>query len=94
MKKIYIAGAITGVKGAKAIFDKAKLELEKLGYIAISPFDNGLEESCTWEQHMIADAKMLRQCDAIYLLSNWNNSIGANIEYLLAAKWKLEIIYQ
>ena len=29
-KKIYIAGAITGIKGAKAIFDKAKQELEEL----------------------------------------------------------------
>lgn len=94
MKKIYIAGAITGIKGAKAIFDKAKQDLEEMGYTVISPFDNGLEQSCTWEQHMIADMKMLRQCDAIYLLSNWNNSIGANIEFLLATKWDLEIIYQ
>lgn len=92
MKRIYIAGPITGVKGAKQIFKNASEKLTNEGYIAVNPFDNGIEESASWRDHMKADIKMLMDCDAIYLLDGYRNSKGAMIEYDLARILGLEII--
>jgi hypothetical protein len=96
--KIYISGQITGLDlaTAKANFQKAEGYLRSFcGFndivnpMKIHPDGN----SYTWAQYMRADLKALMDCDAIFLMPNWNQSRGAMIEKRLAEDIELEIYY-
>ena len=69
---------------AKERFFNAAIELDKAGYIPINPFNNGLGELATWNDHMKADLKLMLDCDMVYLLPDWMDSKGATIEKNLA----------
>ena len=83
---IYISGRITGLPNAKELFNEAELRLKAQGYKVVNPCNNGVN-SDSWTAHMKADIKLLMDCDAIYLLSNWKQSEGARIERFIA--WSL-----
>lgn len=84
--KIYISGKISGLpfSQVQAKFRSAQEHLESLGYTVVNPLDNGLSEQHTWAEHMLEDIKMLFECDAVYLLSDWADSRGAIIEKYIA----------
>lgn len=90
--KIYIAGKIRGLKEYKAIFGEAEKELQNKGHITLNPAE--LPEGMNSEDYMKICIPMLEVCDAIYLLKNWENSQGANIEKLYAECQNKKIIYQ
>lgn len=90
--RVYIAGPITGIKGAKGIFAEVAQRLTGKGFEVVNPFDNGVDQQEPWEVHMKADIKMLVDCDAIYMLEGWEQSKGANIERELAIQLGLTII--
>ena len=94
--EIYISGKISGlpVDEAKAAFNKAVNEIEALGHTPISPFDDWLGESASWEEHMKHDIKIMLSCDAIYMLSNWEGSKGARIEWYIAQQINMKIMYE
>lgn len=81
--RVYISGAITGIKNYKEQFDKAQKELEKQGFEVINPtlFDKAMPQKTTYEEFMNLDLFLLDMCEAIYMLENWNESCGANREY-------------
>lgn len=85
-KKVYISGRITGkpLHEAKEVFSKAATDLKKRGYIPINPFENGVDEDASWNEHMKADIKLMLDCDMVLLLPDWKHSKGANIEKDLA----------
>ena len=91
--KVYIAGKVTGLERAKCSkkFERAKLTLEALGYVAVNPLDI-VKEDAEWNDAMRTCIKSLMGCDAIYLLDNWHDSEGAKIEYDLAKKLQMKII--
>ena len=74
--KLYLAGPITGVSNAKAKFEQAKNNLERYGFIVVTPFENGLSDKATYEQHMAADFKLIDKCDSIALMPGWSGSVG------------------
>jgi len=84
--KIYISGKISGLPfdEVKATFQEKQNKLERLGFEVFNPTQNGLPQSNTWEQHMAHDIDSLFQCDAIYMLEDWENSKGARIENYIA----------
>lgn len=92
--KVYISGKITGlpIDEAKANFQNAENKLREKGYYAVNPFNNGLPECSTWDQHMKADIKLLMDCDMICLLSNWKNSPGAIIEFQIAKELGYKVV--
>lgn len=90
--KVYIAGPITGIKGAKAIFEEVAKRLTGKGFDVVNPFNNGVDQKEAWEEHMKADIKMLVDCDAIYMLEGWEQSRGAKIERELAMQLGLTMI--
>lgn len=93
--KIYISGPITGrdIDEVREHFAKAQLRIEELGHEAVNPFDNGLDETHSWKQHMIRNiALLLMQCDAICLLDGWRESRGARIEHNIATELNLAIM--
>lgn len=87
-KKVYISGPISGydLEERKATFAKTADQLSKLGFWPVNPFDNGLADSATHQEHMKADLKMLLSCDMIYMLPKWEGSWGARLEFVVAVE--------
>lgn len=81
--KIYISGKITGLplQETRQKFADAQALLEDIGFEAVNPIEKGLPADATWEQHMVKDFELLLSCDAIYMMDNWIDSKGAQIEY-------------
>jgi hypothetical protein len=96
MKKCYIAGQISGVQISKAYknFFLAECELEKMGYKPVNPMalpHKHNKESSSYMRECIA---ALIECDFIYMLVGWGDSEGAKLEYDLAVKLGITVLYQ
>lgn len=91
MKKIYIAGKVTGEPLAECTmkFGQAQKEIEALGFIAVNPLAVVGDFQSYWEPAMKKCVKALVDCDAVIVLPCWENSKGAKIERQLA--WDLDI---
>ena len=92
MKKIYIAGKITGLPNYKVYFDLAEKELKKQGHIVVNP--SVLPVGLVYDDYMNICTAMLKACNTIYMLKNWKDSTGATIEHQIAVVSGEEIIYQ
>lgn len=92
--KIYISGAITGTTDYMERFSKAEAELRTLGYSVVNPakVNAQLPESTTYDEYMAMSFTMLDMCEAIYMLSGWEKSKGACMEFIRAYKKRIEII--
>ena len=95
MSKIYISGKISGIEAeAPELFEKAAKELEQKGYEPINPMLLSHNHDKSWQSYMKEDIKALCDCDSIFMLTNWDSSIGARIEFALAEVLGLKIIFQ
>lgn len=93
---IYISGPITKDKNYYEKFLNAEKRLKEAGYEVINPAKIAtlLPNSFEYGDYMDIDLNLLKKCDAIYLLKNWKNSLGAVIEQKLAKELGLKVIYQ
>lgn len=84
--KVYISGKITGLETSvyESNFQKAEDLLKKFGFEPINPVKLTHDHDKSWLSFMRVDLKALLDCDAIYMLDNWEESKGAKIEYDLA----------
>lgn len=94
--KVYISGPITGRKESEVrdVFGRAEEELIGYDQEPVSPLKNGLRWSDSWKEHMLADIKMLMDCEAIYLLPDWTMSAGARIERHIADEMGMMVLNQ
>lgn len=94
--KVYISGQISNrdINEAKEHFSNAERDLLNWKYEPISPFDNGLSESDSWEEHMKKDIEMLSECEAIYMLVGWEKSKGAIIEKAIAENFGKKVWFE
>lgn len=94
--KIYISGKITGlpIEEVRQRFSDAATLLDAIGFDVVNPLDNGIDESADWKEHMVADIKMLLDCDAIYMMDNWMQSRGASIEYDIANRLNMAVWFE
>lgn len=94
--KVYVSGAITGLPSQQVEekFRRAERRLRHGGMRPVCPLDNGLEASAEWRCHMKRDLEMLAACDAIYMLDDWRQSRGAQIELRMAMTWRKMIIFE
>ena len=94
--KIYISGQITGLPVAEYTekFSRAEAELKAKGYDVVNPLRNGLPSGARWQEQMKTDIRLLLDCQAIYLLANWEKSIGATLEREIAKGLGLIIEYE
>lgn len=103
MKIIYVAGCYRSncewqLEQFIRQAEDASLRLWKSGWAVICPHKNtahfggalGIPDN-VWLEGGI---EILKRCDAIYMLSNWNDSKGAIRERELALKLGLEILYE
>ena len=93
--KIYISGQITGLPVAEYVekFSQAEAELQTKGYEVINPLRHEKAGS-RWHEQMKTDIRLLLDCDAIYMLSNWERSAGAGLELYIAEGLGLIINYE
>ena len=102
MKRIYIAGPMTGLPDLnRAEFLKAvDLIWEKSKGTAIGFNPHRVADMLGWDEltplKTIADTLLgdLVDCDAIYMLRGWERSKGARAEHAVAVWIGLEIVYQ
>ena len=101
VKRIYIAGPMTGVDGMnEREFMKAELVLncKKEFEMVYSP--SGMADTFCWDENtdLRTIAKVLLEaltrCTHIYMLRGWEQSKGARAEHAVAVWVGLEIIYQ
>lgn len=95
MKKCYISGKITGLteEEASSNFEQAETLVRLLNFIPVNPMKE-VSNPKDWQDAMLQDIKILFNCDAIFMLSNWCDSKGARIELEVARILEKEIIYE
>ena len=94
-KRIYIAGKITGLIREEFLenFSRAEVEIRTSGNIPINPSRLYVYD-LPYEDYIKIDRILLRSCDEIYMLSNWQDSPGARKEWKWAATIGMKIWYE
>lgn len=74
----------------------AALRLWQQGYAVICPHLNSARfgGACHDSVWLEGDLEMLKRCDAIYMLTNWQESEGAKQEIKLAKSLNKEILFE
>jgi hypothetical protein len=94
--KLYISGPISNYpEGNKPCFDAIAKGVRQLGHAAVNPWDLDLVEPCgnDWIGNMKRDIRYLVDCDGVVLLPNWEESQGARLEVIIAAKLEMPFYY-
>lgn len=83
---VYISGKITGNDNYMVDFEAAEDYLNSIGHTVINPAKilSNMPKSCSHEDYMKVSLALLRLCDTIFLLRNWEKSIGARKELEVA----------
>lgn len=93
-KVIYISGKVTGDKNYKKKFKEAEEKIKKRYPAAtiVNPVAAGFPDTYDWADCMRECMHMLKKCNAIYFLEDWQESAGACIERATALRLELEKI--
>ncbi|SDX13948.1 protein of unknown function [Variovorax sp. YR634] len=94
MKRIYIAGPMTGKPELNfPLFHREAARLRAEGFEVANPTEINPDPTAGWVACMRADIKELVDCDAILMLPGWEWSEGASTEHYIAQKLKMRVIY-
>ncbi len=104
-KKIYLSGKITGLTYEEALelFEAAEKQALKIAKEVVNPMKLAFElfkpknpDDITWGEYMVNDlhAIMNEGVDSIYMLKNWQDSDGANIELFTAQTKKMYVHFE
>lgn len=92
--KIYISGPITNDPDFEKKFDYYRTLLRRRGHQVLDPTVWNREKLVLeYQEYMKLDLAMIEVCDAIYMLPNWQDSKGAQIELEYATRKGLQIFY-
>lgn len=94
---IYISGPISNTDDYLYRFNKAEAQLEYDLFIPINPARilNELPVSyLEYKDLMRLCLDLLSMCDCIYMLTGWESSKGASLEYEFAITHNYKIFYQ
>lgn len=91
--KIYVAGKVTGEKVGDVFskFNAVAYRIRQKGHQAINPMEI-CSPAWSWERCMKECLLHLVECDALYLLSDWQWSKGARLEKEVAEGLGLPIL--
>jgi hypothetical protein len=94
--KIYIAGKISGLLKEEYLpkFEKAETELRAAGWEPVNPCKLGIPDHATTEQALPVCIKELEKCQAVYMLSDWRDSLGAIVEHSTAKHLRKDVFYE
>ena len=93
-ERVYISGPISldgratpgEIEANMQAFHDYAARLTAAGCIPLSPLDNGLDPSSSWEDHMRADIGMLTEAHEIHMLPRWQESRGSTLEMFIATQ--------
>lgn len=91
--KIYISGQISGKEDYKQVFESVEKELSGQGFDVVNPCKLPHDHDKSYESYMKEDIRAMLDCDVIYLIRGWQESPGATLEYEVASKCGLHIMY-
>lgn len=93
--KIYIAGKISGLNRSNVIqkFETAQKSLSKKGHQVFIPCVLPAYEEVSHEDYLHICYAIIDVCDAVYMLSDWQQSEGARLEYEYAIEKKKQIFF-
>jgi hypothetical protein len=93
MKRLYVAGPMTGIKDANyPAFNAAATKLRALGFEVENPAENP-EPSCgSWLAYMRMAVVQVSKVDGLILLPGWEKSKGARVEFNLAVGLGLSVM--
>lgn len=94
MMKVYISGKITGTTDYMERFERAEKALSNNLVINPAKVNAQLPEDTTWDEYMRMSMTMLKMCNTIYMLSGWECSAGASMEYDYAVEHNYKIIFE
>lgn len=94
MKKVFISGKMSGLteEESKLCFSNAEERLKRDGYDVVNPWD--IPVPSEYADQLLESLHVLAQCDAIYMLHNWDDSNGSQCEYYFAKGSGMEIIFE
>ena len=94
MKKVYIAGKVTGEPRLEraAKFQKAQEHLRSLGFDAVNPLEVVGSWEVSWKEAMRKCIAAMMECEIIYLLPCAHNSKGAKLEIRLALELGITVM--
>lgn len=85
MKRVYIAGPMTGLPELNyPAFHAAAERLRGLGYHVENPAENPAPACGTWKAYMLMAINQLFTCDTIFLLPGYVMSKGSMLEIRIA----------
>lgn len=94
MKRIYVAGPMTGIQDFNfPAFHAAADRLRAMGYHVENPADHGVIDGHEWADYMRMDIGQLVTCEAIFMLPGWEQSKGATLEHHIATAIGMEFVH-
>lgn len=96
MSTIYISGQMTGLteREYRKKFKNAEEHLKKAGWKTIDPSKIMAGNHIDRAELLWIDLKTLMECDAVYMLNNWTESLGATAEYHFAKAIGKQILFE
>lgn len=91
---IYLSGRIKDYPDYSNHFKRVEDRLIDNGFTVINPCTIKHIENATYQDFMRADIKAMLDCDAVLMLDDWELSVGARTEHLVAAMCGIRIFYE
>ena len=90
----YLAGKITGSPKAhvKDKFSVIARELTGMGYQVVEPTAIS-DDIQAWDTAIRKDIKKMLECDEVHMLSDWQESRGAQLERDIAIRLGMQVVY-
>ena len=92
--KTYIAGKITNYFEYEQHFARAEKRLHDAGHTTMNPATLAQNEGFNHADYMHVCFAMIDVCDAVYMLTGWQASKGATMEYEYARKHSKIIMFE
>jgi hypothetical protein len=94
MKRIYIAGPMTGKPDLNfPLFHREAARLRAEGWHVENPAELCKDIAGQWNACMRRDLAALLKCEAILMLPGWEWSRGASLEHYIAQRLEMRVIY-
>lgn len=96
---VYVAGAYSNnPEHNMQKAEQASIQLIKNGFAVFTPHKNFYDyqkyKDIHYETYLRMDFEIIRRCDAVYVLDNWEESPGTKREIDLCNEWDIPVFWQ